>query len=79
MSPWSEAIKSSSKTILINSNFRSHKCILSAGSDYFMKIFRSMGDKCPNPVPVPDPAPLDKFASVADDSFSTIVKFLYGA
>lgn len=44
-----------------------------------MKIFRSMGDKCPNPVPVPDPAPLDKFASVADDSFSTIVKFLYGA
>jgi hypothetical protein len=38
-----------------------------------------MGKDAPNPLLVPDPAPLDKFAQSTNDDFSDIMKYLYNA
>lgn len=74
----SEETKSSGKRVVLNL-CSSHKVILASGSEYFMEIFRSMGKNVPSPLKIPDPAPLDKFQVMADDAFSTIIKYLYGA
>ena len=56
-----------------------HKCILASGSEYFMEVYRTMGANAPDPLLIPDPAPLDKFEILADDHFSHIIKYLYAA
>lgn len=57
--------------------YKTHKVILGSGSRYFMEIFRSLGAAVPNPLKVPEPAPLEKFESSDDDQVARILKYFY--
>ena len=47
--------------------YKTQKVILGSGCRYFMEIFRTLGANVPNPLKVPEPAPLEKFESSDDD------------
>lgn len=51
--------------------------MLASGSEWFYQVFKSLGSDCPNPLKVPDPAPLDKFENSANNALENVLKYMY--